>query len=443
MSEEEIAELMEERRRRYENALLGAKEIVARLNANSQPLATTEERTGYDEIETGVDQETLNQIAQTITTVPRDFNLNPKVVGMLARRAKMVAGSAPVDWGLAEALAFGSLLLEGTGVRLTGQDTVRGTFSHRHAAFADTTSGTEWAPLATLGGGRAKFQVYDSPLSEGGALGFEYGYSVAAPESLVLWEAQFGDFVNAAQVIIDQFIASGEEKWNQRSRVVLLLPHGYEGQGPEHSSARFERFLQLCAGDNMQVVNCSTAAQYFHVLRRQARQPAGRPLLVLTPKSLLRFAEASSPIAEFTTGSFQHVLGDSDVSPAAATRVLLCSGKVYYDLAAERRAANDQQAAIIRVEQLYPFPADLGSILGRYSNASDVCWVQEEPRNMGAWSFVEPRLLRLLSKGQTLRYAGREESSSTATGSHTIHQIEQKRLIRQAFGRDSESEEVE
>jgi 2-oxoglutarate dehydrogenase E1 component len=384
-------------------------------------------------IGTGVDQETLRRIAHAITTVPRGFNLNPKIVGLLARRAKMVEGAAAVDWGMAEALAFGSLLIEGTPVRLSGQDTVRGTFSHRHAAFTDTQTGVEWAPLAQLEDG-AKYEIYDSPLSEAGALGFEYGYSVAGPDTLVLWEAQFGDFINAAQVIVDQFIASGEEKWNQASGIVLLLPHGYEGQGSEHSSARIERFLQLCAEGNMQVVNCSTAAQYFHVLRRQARQRLRKPLVIMTPKSLLRFPDAASPIEQFTGAGFLPVIGDDSVDGPNVARVLLCSGKVHYDLVAENKKQSGSSIAIVRVEQFYPFPKNLlVAELSRFSNAADVRWVQEEPQNMGGWSFMEPRLLRMLGATQTLRYIGRPASASPATGSHTIHQMEQQQLVREAL----------
>src|SRR6185295_8271158 len=305
-----------------------------------------------------------------------------------------------------------------------------------HAAFADTQTGQEWAPLSQLSEG-AKYEIYDSPLSEAGALGFEYGYSVGAPGTLVLWEAQFGDFINAAQVIVDQFIASGEEKWNQTSRIVLLLPHGYEGQGSEHSSARIERFLQSCAEGNMQVVNCSTAAQYFHVLRRQARQNATKPLVVITPKSLLRLPEAASQVEEFTSGGFLPVMSDKLQfvdGPGAISRLVFCSGKVYYDLVAERKKLDDSSTAIIRVEQFYPFPKNwLVEELNRYSNATEIRWVQEEPENMGGWSFMEPRLLKLLGPNQTLRYVGRPASASPATGSHTIHQMEQQRLVKEAF----------
>ncbi|MEK6321480.1 MAG: multifunctional oxoglutarate decarboxylase/oxoglutarate dehydrogenase thiamine pyrophosphate-binding subunit/dihydrolipoyllysine-residue succinyltransferase subunit [Acidobacteriota bacterium] len=435
MTEEVVATLMDERNRRYENAQLGAKAIVAKQGSQVALPDRSPEPETVEVIETGVDQEKLRAIAHAITTVPRGFNLNPKIVGLLARRAKMVEGATAVDWGMAEALGFGSLLIEGTPVRLSGQDTVRGTFSHRHAAFIDTQTGEEWAPLSHLSGKGAKYEIYDSPLSEAGALGFEYGYSVAAPSALVLWEAQFGDFINAAQVIVDQFIASGEEKWNQTSGIVLLLPHGYEGQGSEHSSARIERFLQLCAEGNMQVVNPSTAAQYFHVLRRQGLQQITKPLVVITPKSLLRLPEAASTIEQFSRGGFLPVIGDDSVDETNVIRVLLCSGKVYYDLLAERKKLGDSRTAIVRVEQFYPFPKTfLVEQLDRFPNASDVRWVQEEPENMGGWSFMEPRLLRVVGRDRTLRYVGRPPSASPATGSHTIHQMEQQQLVKEAFG---------
>lgn len=434
MTSEEIAQLIEERMRRYENAQLGAKEIVSRQGKEIALPAPAPEPESVEVIETGVEQAELRQIVQTLTTVPRGFNLNPKIVGLLARRAKMVDGAAPIDWGTAEALSFGSLLIEGTPVRLSGQDTVRGTFSHRHAAFIDTQTGEEWTPLVKLAPEKAKFQIYDSPLSETGALGFEYGYSVTAPATLVLWEAQFGDFVNAAQVIIDQFISSAEEKWNQTSRIVLLLPHGYEGQGPEHSSARVERFLQLCAEQNMQVVNCTTAAQYFHLLRRQALQQASKPLIVVTPKSLLRLPEAASSISEFTSGGFLPIISDKEANPAKAKRVLFCSGKIYYDLLAERKKLGDEVTAIVRVEQFYPFPKkQIADELKKCANASDIVWVQEEPENMGGWCFMESRLLKMLKADQKLRYAGRAASASPATGSHTIHQMEQRQILKEAF----------
>jgi 2-oxoglutarate dehydrogenase E1 component len=434
MTREEVDSLMEERMRRYENAQLGAKAIVAQKGKEITLPAPVPEIESVETLETGVERDTLRQIVHTITTVPSGFNLNPKIVSLLSRRARMVEGAAAVDWGTAEALAFGSLLVEGTSVRLAGQDTVRGTFSHRHASFIDTKTGEEWIPLTKLAPDKARFQIYDSPLSEAGALGFEYGYSVASRGTLVLWEAQFGDFVNAAQVIIDQFIASGEEKWNQTTRLALLLPHGYEGQGPEHSSARFERFLQLCAENNMQVVNATSAAQYFHLLRRQARQEMSKPLIVISPKSLLRLPEAASSIDEFTRGGFHAVLTDAEANAASVKRVLLSSGKVYYDLAAERKKLNDQGTAIIRLEQFYPFPKkQLVDELNLYANATDICWVQEEPQNYGGWFFIEPRLRQLLKANQRLRYAGRAPSASTATGSHTLHMLEQQQLVKEAF----------
>jgi multifunctional 2-oxoglutarate metabolism enzyme len=435
IKEEEVASLMDERMRRYENAYLGAKEIVAKQGTQPALPTTVSETEVVEILETGVDQSTLRLIAQAITTVPRGFNLNPKIVGLLGRRGKMVEGAAPVDWGTAEALAFGSLLIEGTPVRTSGQDTVRGTFSHRHAAFTDTQTGLEWIPLTKLAPEAAKFRIYDSPLSETGALGFEYGYSVTAPETLVVWEAQFGDFANAAQVIIDQFIASGETKWNQTSRIVLALPHGYEGQGPEHSSARIERFLQLCAEDNMQVVYCTTAAQYFHLLRRQMKQRASKPLVAITPKSLLRLPDASSDITQFTSGGFLPVIGDESARPSEVNRVLVCSGKIYYELLAEQKKSGNQRVAITRLEQFYPFPANmLLDELNRFNGARDVRWVQEEPRNMGGWSFLEPRLRAICGAQRTLGYVGRAPSASTATGSHTIHQMEQSRIVEQALG---------
>ncbi len=433
MTAEKVASLMDERNRRYENAQLGAKQIVAQRGKEIAIPAPKAEAETIEIVKTGIAQPVLKTIAHTITHVPREFNLNPKVVGLLTKRAKMVEEGSMVDWSTAEALAFGSLLVEGTSVRLSGQDSVRGTFSQRHAGFTDTKTGEEWAPLSLLATDNTRFHIYDSPLSEAGVLGFDYGYTLAAPDDLVLWEAQFGDFANAAQVIIDQFITSGEEKWNQKSRLVLLLPHGYEGQGPEHSSARVERFLQLCAGDNMQVVNCTTAAQFFHLLRRQVKQ-APKPLVVITPKSLLRLPEASSPIEAFTGGGFQPLVSDAAANPASVRRVLLCNGKVYYDLEAQRKKLNDQETAILRLEQLYPFAKNMiTDELQKYAAAKDIRWVQEEPKNQGAWFFVAPRLRELLGEGRSLRYVGRNASASTATGSHTIHQMEQQRLTEEAF----------
>jgi 2-oxoglutarate dehydrogenase E1 component len=457
ITEAAVQSLMEERTRRYENALLGAKEIVAKQKQASAPGSIPGNLPGsagfqpahpYAEepepLDTAVDHGKLLDISRVLTTAPREFNLNPKVTGLLARRAKMVEGSLPVDWGMAEALSFGSLLLDGTPIRLAGQDTVRGTFSHRHAAFFDTQTDQPWTPLRSLGTeeqagslrAQATFQIYDSPLSEAGVLGFEYGYSVASPRTLVLWEAQFGDFVNAAQVMVDQFITSGEEKWDQKSGLVMLLPHGYEGQGPEHSSARLERFLQLAARDNMRIAYPSTSAQYFHLLRRQAMQSPRKPLIVMTPKSLLRLPDAASPIDEFTAGSFRTVLGDEGADRSSVSRVLICSGKIYFDLAARRKEMEEDgsTAAILRIEQLYPFPDKLlAEHLASFSRATEIVWVQEEPANMGGWTYIEPRLRTFLKPDQSLRYIGRPENPSPATGSHTVHQMEQRELLKQAF----------
>ena len=435
LDEAAVKNLIEERWRRYENALLGAKEIVARQSQEPEPAPVMEEKDAATSPETGIAHELLRKIGRAVTSVPMGFNVNPKIVGLLARRAKMVEGERPVDWGMAETLAFGSLLLEGTSVRMAGQDTVRGTFSQRHAALYDTQTGKAWSPLAELSPQQGRFQVFDSPLSEASALGFEYGYSVAAPRCLVLWEAQFGDFINAAQVIVDQFVAAGRDKWDQNSRLVLLLPHGYEGQGPEHSSARLERFLQLCANGNMQVAYCTTSAQYFHLLRRQMQQETGVPLVILTPKSLLRFPEAASPIEEFTRDGFHPVLDDaSPESPREVQRILICSGKVFFDLKAEREKRKDAATALLRLEQFYPFPREvLTDRLGRFSNATDIRWVQEEPANMGGWSFVKDRLQPLLRRTQSLRYVGRPASPTTATGSYTIHQMEQRKIESEAF----------
>jgi 2-oxoglutarate dehydrogenase E1 component len=320
-------------------------------------------------------------------------------------------------------------------VRLSGEDSGRGTFSQRHAILYDYRSGARHIPLAHLATSQARFQVFDSHLSEFAVLGFEYGYSVALPEALVLWEAQFGDFANGAQVIIDQFMTSAEAKWGLASGVTLLLPHGYEGQGPEHSSARLERFLQLAAGGNIRVANPSTPASYFHLLRRQATARERKPLIVMTPKSLLRHREAVSAAEELTRGGFESVLDDDSVSdPLAVTRLVLCAGKVYYEIDAARRESGLGDLAIVRLEQFYPFPGDaLSAILARYPRAKDVCWTQEEPRNMGAWDFLDERVLRLLSGGRTLRYAGRPHSASPATGSHKHHLAEQHALVREAL----------
>ena len=384
------------------------------------------------------------------------------MVQQLARRAKMAEGATPIDWATAEALAFGSLLLEGSSIRMSGQDSARGTFSQRHVVFHDTQTGKTWTPLCTLaecgvnpsGGavgegqrpshpssGPATFQIYDSPLSETGVLGFEYGYSVETPDSLVIWEAQYGDFANGAQVILDQFVTSAEDKWRETSRLTLFLPHGYEGQGPEHSSARIERYLQLCADENLRVCNVTTPAQYFHVLRRQLRSSTAKPLILFTPKSLLRFPTSFSALDALATGAFHPVLDDSEVSDKRAIeRVTLSAGKVFYDLHHARSERKDAKTALLRLEQFYPFPsAALRDLLSTYPSLREIVWVQEEAQNMGGWTFIHPRLVSLLPSGIPLRYAGRPASASPATGNATVHKQELAELLDQAFGRSSPS----
>jgi 2-oxoglutarate dehydrogenase E1 component len=351
----------------------------------------------------------------------------------------MIEGRDRVDWGFAEALAFGTLLVEGTPVRLSGQDSRRGTFTQRHAVWVDQNDGRRYVPLNHIAPEQATFQVYDSPLSEFAVLGFEFGYSMDDPETLVIWEAQFGDFANGAQVIIDQFVSSSYSKWQRASGLVMLLPHGYEGQGPEHSSARLERFLQLCAEDNIQVCNATTPAQYFHLLRRQMLRRFRKPLVVMTPKSLLRHPLCRSSLTEFTEGEFREVLDDPRAEPGKVHRVILCSGKLYYDFFFDVTERDPIRAnrlvppeiAIVRVEQLYPFPEEqLRSIQRRYADASEWIWAQEEPQNMGAWSFIEPRLRSL---GLTVEYVGRDASASPATGSYKIHVREQREIVEAAL----------
>jgi len=385
----------------------------------------------FKPVETGTSREALGRIAEVMTQYPEGFRVNPKVERIMAARAKAIRGEAPIDWGTGEALAFGSLLLEGTPVRLSGQDSRRGTFSHRHAVLSDSETGESYTPLKTLEPGQAGFCVFDSLLSEAAVLGFDYGYSLDEPNMLILWEAQFGDFANGAQVIVDQFIASAESKWGRASGLVMLLPHGYEGQGPEHSSARLERFLSLCAEENIQVVNATTPAQYFHVLRRQVKRNFRKPLIMMTPKSLLRHKLAVSQAEEFIAGHFRDVLDDA-VEPDRVRRVVLCSGKVYYELLERReKAGKAREVAIVRLEQLYPWPVDaLKAAFGRYRSAREWVWAQEESQNMGAWSFVAPRLQEL----RPFEYVGRDASASPATGSHSVHDREQQELVEAAIG---------
>jgi 2-oxoglutarate dehydrogenase E1 component len=393
------------------------------------------------EASTAVPEATLKQIGMALSRVPAGFEVHPRIARQLEMKQTVLDAGQGIDWATGEALAFGSLLLEGSRVRLSGEDCQRGTFSHRHAVLIDQTNQHEYVPLNNIGPDQAKIEIYNSLLSEAGVLGFEYGYSLADPRSLVLWEGQFGDFANGAQMIIDQFIASGESKWLRMSGLVMLLPHGYEGQGPEHSSARIERYLQLCAERNMGVCNLTTPANYFHALRRQLHRNFRKPLIVFTPKSLLRHKLAVSSLEDMADGSrFRFVIPEADaIAPAEdVRRVVLCSGKVYYDLLTERRQHEMNDVAILRLEQLYPFPEyTLGRILAPYHNA-DLVWCQEEPENMGAWNFVDRRLEKVLMRLDAKRmrpiYVGREPAASPATGSARAHAREQATLVAAALG---------
>jgi 2-oxoglutarate dehydrogenase E1 component len=393
--------------------------------------------------DTRVKSDTLQSIAEAASQLPADFSPHPRIAKLLAERRAMVDRGEGIDWGCAEQLAYGSLLLEKVPVRLSGQDSVRGTFSHRHAMLFDAKTGAPYVPLNHLAPGQALIELVNSPLSEVGVVGFEHGMASADPRRLVVWEAQFGDFANGAQVIIDQFIASAESKWQRMSGLTLLLPHGYEGQGPEHSSARVERFLSLCAEENLQVVNCTTPAQFFHVLRRQMHRVFRKPLIVMHPKSLLRHPAAVSSLSDLADGTFQPVLPDPrDLDPAAIRRVLLCSGKIFHALEEGRkeRDGDGHTVALLRVEQLYPFPtAELGVALRRYPSATQFRWVQEEPSNQGPWNFVRWRIEELLEPGTRLRYVGRKEAASPATGNYRLHQAEEAAIVQAALKRPREA----
>jgi len=373
----------------------------------------------------------LQPLMDVLKRAPDGFNTHPKIHRILRRRVEMATGKASLDWSMGEALAFATLLKEGHPIRLTGQDSGRGTFSHRHAVLHDQSDGSLLVPLNSLGGKQASIEIYDSPLSEAAAVGFEFGYTLVRPNALVLWEAQFGDFVNGAQVLIDQFICSSEAKWNRASGLVMLLPHGYEGQGPEHSSARLERFLQLSGDDNWRVMNLTEPAQLFHALRSQLHRNFRKPLVVMTPKSLLRHPRCVSPIEDFTDRGFAPVLPDSQ-PPTNVRRVVLCSGKIYYDLLAARESAGEDRIALIRVEQLYPFDAAaIETTLKPYDKDVQLVWCQEEPKNMGAWSFIAPHLME--TTGKPVYYSGRDRAASPATGSKHLHDEEQTAILQQAL----------
>jgi multifunctional 2-oxoglutarate metabolism enzyme len=432
MSLEEAEQALDDFRQRLQQALDETRQSAppASLKAAEPPAPVGV----LPHMETGVDRAVLDRVYDRLSQWPADFHLHPKLAKQFETRDKMVRDQGEVDWATAEALAFGSLLIEGTDIRLAGQDSRRGTFSQRHAVLVDQTDGHEWAPLANLGPDQGKFWIYDSLLSEYAALGFEYGYSVANKEALVCWEAQFGDFVNGAGPILDQYLVAAEDKWDQISGLVLLLPHGYEGQGAEHSSARLERFLTLAAEDNIQVANASTAGQYFHLLRRQVRRDVRKPLVIFTPKSLLRARPARSMIEELTRGSFEEVLDDPFVVDAdGVRRLVLCSGKIAHEAMAER-TERDAPVAVVRVEQLYPWPYDrLSEVASRYPNARQIVWLQEEPSNMGAWAFAQDRLAERLGDSHEISRVSRHESGSPATGSHTIHVQEQEAIIDAAL----------
>jgi 2-oxoglutarate dehydrogenase E1 component len=386
-------------------------------------------------VKTGVDMARLRALGKAITTYPTDWKLHPRVLAIMQAREKMVNGDLALDWGCAENLAYASLVQEGYPIRLTGQDSGRGTFFHRHAVLHDQATGRSYVPLQHIASNQPTFTVTDSVLSELAVMGFEYGFSTTEPRCLTIWEGQFGDFCNGAQIVIDQFISSGEAKWGRVSGITLFLPHGYEGQGPEHSSARLERFLQLCAEFNMQVCVPSTPAQMFHLLRRQMLRPLRKPLIIMTPKSLLRHPLSVSRLEELSGSGFQTVIDEiDDVRPSAVTRIVFCSGKVYFDLLKSRRESKAESVAIVRVEQLYPFPSDeYEAILQKYPNAREIVWCQEEPQNQGSWYQIRHRLQSKLGENHELLYAGRAGAAAPATGIAALHEEQQKNLVTAAL----------
>lgn len=388
-----------------------------------------------EKAKTAVPLKQIQEIAAQLEKLPEGFIVQPQVKKTLEAQKKMTKGELPINWGYAETMAYATLLVEGFPIRLCGQDSSRGTFAHRHAVLHDQNTDAIYIPLSHVSPKQAQINIVDSLLSEEAVLAFEYGYATAEPNFLVLWEAQFGDFANGAQVVIDQFLSSGEQKWGRLCGLVMLLPHGYEGQGPEHSSARLERYLQLCAQDNMQVCTPTTPAQIFHLLRRQMKRPYRKPLIIMSPKSMLRHPHATSPLNDLAEGEFQLIIPEVDqLDVQKVERIILCCGKVYYDLVEQRQLSKLNNIAIIRIEQLYPFPAEAyQQIMGRYSNAKDIIWCQEEPQNMGAWTTIQPCIAEFLNKKQTLRYAGRASSASPAVGYHSVHEKEQHELVAKAL----------
>ncbi|MGH7504222.1 MAG: 2-oxoglutarate dehydrogenase E1 component, partial [Longimicrobiales bacterium] len=428
LGEEEVAAIQEAKHQRLMQA---QDEARAREHAErDEAYPYDDAATAHGTADTTVDETLLRSLDRQLHRWPDDFTPNPKLARQLQKRAQVLEDGGGIDWSHAEALAFGSLLAQRVSIRMTGQDTERGTFSQRHLVLHDTRTNRTYVPLAELEEAPVPFEIYNSPLSELAALGFESGYSVVAPKALVLWEAQFGDFVNSAQVILDQFLIAGREKWGQKSRLVLLLPHGFEGQGPEHSSARTERFLQSAAEGNIRIANCTTPAQYFHLIRRQALLPP-RPLIVMTPKSLLRHPKATSTLDELANGSFHPVLDDPVAAEHAdaVTRIAFCSGKVFYDIAAAREENDAGRVALVRIEQPYPLQQQaLTTVVEAYPQAKELVWTQEEPENMGAWRHME-RCLRSVAGDRPIRYIGRPERASPAEGFANVHEREQQRIV--------------
>jgi 2-oxoglutarate dehydrogenase E1 component len=405
---------------------------------------TKSEENLFKPVETGVPLKVLQALALRFCSVPEDFNIHPKVQHGVSERLASVMqlpDAKQVDWGTAELLAYATLLVEGVPIRISGQDSSRGTFSHRHAIWIDQEIEKRYSPLSHLEKDQGRFEIYNSPLSEFAVLGFDYGYSMAYPESLVIWEAQFGDFGNGAQVIIDQYIATAEQKWGKKVGITLFLPHGYEGQGPEHSSGRIERFLTLAGRDNMIIVNPSTPVQFFHLLRRQMIRPMRKPLIVFTPKALLRLPACVNPITDFSQGHFEEILEDQEANPALIKRLAFCSGHIYYDLAAAREANKAKDLAVVRIEQLYPTNSEkLKEIMQKYPHLAECLWVQPEPENMGPWDYIKPVLQALLPKEIPLRYIGRQRSAAPAVGSHALHKKEHAAILEAVFPKKPENE---
>lgn len=440
--EKYMAETLEEEFKNGLQAALKGSKISSAEGKNAEKAMPEKTVDLFKHVQTGVPIATLQEIGERICFVPQDFTIHPKLAGLIKERRAMLnvgEGARPIDWGMGELLAYGSLLWDGFSVRLSGQDSCRGTFSHRHALLMDQVKEQGYIPLKHLKPRQGRFDIYNSPLSEFGVLGFEFGYSIASPNALVLWEAQFGDFGNGAQVIIDQFIASAEQKWGQKLSLTLLLPHGYEGQGPEHSSARIERFLSLCGNDNMQVVNPTTPAQFFHAIRRQSLRDIKKPLIVFTPKGLLRHPACVNTLEDLSKGSFLEILDDPK-PPKKAKRMVFCSGRIFYDLLAERNKTATDDMAIIRIEQLYPLDVEsIKTILEKYKGFNEFYWVQDEPSNMGAWDFLRPIFRHLLPKGMETIYVGRARSASPAAGSHALHKKEHAAIINALFGKKEPS----